>query len=63
LEIEEFESAVGHGGLNILYSRGGSVFARFSVIVMEVWGAILLLKVLVIEELVGGLTVYLRGET
>jgi hypothetical protein len=35
-EVEEFESAVGHGGLDVLDTRGGGVLARFGVIVVQV---------------------------
>lgn len=42
VEVEEFEGAVGHGGLNVLDSRGCSVFACFGVIVMEIGGAVVL---------------------
>lgn len=38
-ECEEGESAVGHGGLDRADAGGGGVFARFDVVVEEVWGA------------------------
>lgn len=38
-EIKEFEGAIGHGGLNILNTRGSGVFACFGVIVVKIWGA------------------------
>jgi len=31
---------VGHGCLDVLDSRGSGVFARFGVVVVEVWGAV-----------------------
>ena len=39
VEVEEFERAVRHGGLDILDTGGSSVFACFGIIVMEIGGA------------------------
>ena len=38
-EVEEFKGAVGHGGLYVLDSGRGGVFAGFGIIVMEIWGS------------------------
>lgn len=35
-EVEDFEGAPGHGGLDVLDARGGGVFAGFGVIVVDV---------------------------
>lgn len=42
VQVEKFEGAVGHLGLDILDSGGSGVFSCFCVIVMKIWGAVVL---------------------
>ena len=38
-EVEELEGAVRHRGLDVLDAAGGGVFARFDIVVVEIWWA------------------------